>query len=106
MRVAFKVLSRLKGLRGTPLDPFGYTEERKLERKLIEKYRETIEDIVDRLTPDNYRTAIEIAELPLDIRGYGPVKLEAIKVAERKFATLFAKFNGDIIDTVKIYESK
>jgi indolepyruvate ferredoxin oxidoreductase len=48
MLSAFKVLARLKGLRGTPLDPFGRNEERRVERELIAEYRESIEEVVAR----------------------------------------------------------
>ena len=71
---AFKVLAALKALRGTPLDVFGRTAERKRERRLIAEYRETVDDLVASLTPDNHGLAVDIASLPEHIRGFGHVK--------------------------------
>ncbi|RPE62990.1 indolepyruvate ferredoxin oxidoreductase [Tibeticola sediminis] len=70
----FAVLARLKGLRGSVLDPFGYSEERRTERALIDEYRATIEELLAALTPENHAQAVEIARLPEHIRGYGHVK--------------------------------
>ncbi|MBU4612093.1 indolepyruvate ferredoxin oxidoreductase family protein [Achromobacter sp. GG226] len=74
MLKAFKVLARLRFLRGTALDPFGRTEERKTERALATEYAETLRHVVQRLTPTNLDTAVALAELPDEIRGYGHVK--------------------------------
>jgi indolepyruvate ferredoxin oxidoreductase len=68
---AFKLLARMKRLRGTPLDPFGYTAERKMERALIKQYEADLPRI---MTASNRDAAIALAELPLQIRGFGPVK--------------------------------
>jgi indolepyruvate ferredoxin oxidoreductase len=61
-------------LRGSVLDPFGYSEERRTERALIDEYRATIEELLAALTPENHALAVEIARLPEHIRGYGHVK--------------------------------
>ena len=74
-------------------DPFGRSADRQLERRLIQEYESTIEVVLGGLRPDNLETAIEIAALPLDIRGYGPVKAAAAKVAEGKEETLLKNFN-------------
>ncbi|MGA8261951.1 MAG: indolepyruvate ferredoxin oxidoreductase family protein [Arenicellales bacterium] len=74
----FKVLAGMKFLRGTRLDPFGYGSERKLERRLIEEYRETVEKLIGDLSADNYELSVRIAELPQQIRGFGHVKLENV----------------------------
>lgn len=74
MLPVFRVLKSFKGLRGTPLDPFGHTQERKMERRLIEQYRSLVEKLVDRLDQENMQTAIDLARAASDIRGYGPVK--------------------------------
>lgn len=79
MLPAFRILAKLKGLRGTRLDIFGYTDERRMERQLIEDYCDLISRVVEKLTKDNLNTAVALAELPQDIRGFGHVK-------ERKFA--------------------
>ncbi|KAB7614510.1 indolepyruvate ferredoxin oxidoreductase family protein [Amylibacter sp. SFDW26] len=77
---AFSILKRFKGLRGTALDPFGYTAERKMERALVEEYKETVAGL-DALDPE---TAQKLAELPNNIRGFGHVKLASIKTAQTK----------------------
>lgn len=74
MGTAFRLLARLKGLRGTVLDPFGRTEERRTERALIGEYRACIEELLAGLRPANHAAAVEIARLPEQIRGYGHVK--------------------------------
>jgi indolepyruvate ferredoxin oxidoreductase len=71
---AFKFLAKLKGLRGTAFDVFGYTAERRTERKLIEEYFATIDTLLATLDHDNHALAVEIASVPEQIRGYGHVK--------------------------------
>ncbi|MBI1209791.1 MAG: indolepyruvate ferredoxin oxidoreductase family protein [Azospirillum sp.] len=88
----FGPLARLKGLRGSWLDPFGYTAERRQERRLIEDYQATVETLVAGLTPDNHRLAVEIASLPEQIRGFGPVKqrhLAAVSAQEKALLDAF-----------------
>jgi len=89
---ALKILAPLKILRGTPLDPFGYLAERQEERALIRDYENLLDEIVAGLAPDNYQTAIELASLPLQIRGFGPVKTRAIEVAKTEKLRLLAAF--------------
>ncbi|QGZ40623.1 indolepyruvate ferredoxin oxidoreductase [Pseudoduganella flava] len=91
---AFKVLAKLKGLRGGPLDVFGRTAERKMERALIAEYRQTIADVLARLTPDNYDTAVLIAALPEKIRGFGHVKEKAVVAYHAEQARLLSVFGG------------
>ncbi len=90
---ALSVLRRFRFLRGTAFDPFGTSVERRLERRLIADYRSRIDEISRRLTAANIALATEIARLPDDIRGYGPVKLAAIETAERRFSSLMKSFN-------------
>ena len=71
---AFKLLAKLKGLRGGRFDLFGYTEERKMERALIVEYREMIESLLSSLTAGNVTVAVDLANLPEQIRGFGHVK--------------------------------
>ncbi|HEY6985309.1 MAG TPA: DUF6537 domain-containing protein, partial [Rhodanobacteraceae bacterium] len=71
---AFKLLAKLRGLRGTAFDVFGYTAERKGERRLIEDYFKTIDELLAALDHDNHALAVEIASVPEHIRGYGHVK--------------------------------
>ncbi|WP_373084951.1 indolepyruvate ferredoxin oxidoreductase family protein, partial [Sneathiella sp.] len=68
MMKAFGVLAKFKGLRGTPLDPFGKTAERQAERALVGEYETTMRDLCDKLTADNLPLAVEIAEIPEHIR--------------------------------------
>jgi indolepyruvate ferredoxin oxidoreductase len=77
----FKLLAKLKGLRGTPLDIFGYTAERKAERALIADYEATMEEILKGLKKENHGLAVEIARTPEVIRGFGHIKERAMEAA-------------------------
>jgi indolepyruvate ferredoxin oxidoreductase len=77
----FKILAKFKFLRGTMLDPFGKTKERKMERFLINQYKEDIERILKEVNSKNISLAVEIASIPEIIRGYGHVKEDNIKKA-------------------------
>ncbi|HEY1148228.1 MAG TPA: indolepyruvate ferredoxin oxidoreductase family protein, partial [Pseudoduganella sp.] len=94
MMKAFGVLAKFKGLRGTALDIFGYTAERKMERALIGEYRDTIAALLPKLTAENHATAVAIARIPEDIRGYGHVKERHLKAARQKEASLLATFGA------------
>ena len=91
----FAWLARLRWVRGTPLDPFGYTAERKTERALIRQYRSTVEGLLGRLDADNQMLAVEIASVPERIRGYGHVKLRHLDEARALEAKLMARWNGE-----------
>jgi indolepyruvate ferredoxin oxidoreductase len=91
---AFGVLAKLKGLRGTALDVFGYTDERKMERALIGEYRRTVEALLPKLTGENLAQAVAIASIPEDIRGFGHVKERHLAAAKRKEAELVAAFHA------------
>jgi indolepyruvate ferredoxin oxidoreductase len=97
MMKAFGVLARLKGLRGTPFDVFGYTDERKTERALITQYRETIEALLPKLSVENLAQAVAIASIPEDIRGFGHVKERHLKAAKKKEAALLAAFHSPAV---------
>ncbi len=71
MMTAFGLLARLKGLRGTALDPFGRTAERRMERQLIADYRAVIETLLPDVNAANVTKAVELASLPEMIRGFG-----------------------------------
>jgi indolepyruvate ferredoxin oxidoreductase len=90
----FKLLAALKGLRGTLFDPFGYTAERRLERRLIADYRALIDQIVDRLDHTNLSTAIELAQAAAQIAGYGSIKTDAVKAYEIKLDALRQAFES------------
>ncbi len=92
MMHAFKFMAKFKGLRGGPLDIFGYTEERKMERALIKEYQANISMLLGKLTEENLPQAVAIASIPEDIRGYGHVKERHVKAAKDKQANLLARF--------------
>ncbi|HEX4943149.1 MAG TPA: indolepyruvate ferredoxin oxidoreductase family protein [Usitatibacteraceae bacterium] len=89
MLKAMAVLAKFKGLRGTAFDPFGYSQERREERRLMAEYEALLDEIVERLSAQTIAVSIELASLPEHIRGYGPVKARHIAlVAERRTALL------------------
>jgi indolepyruvate ferredoxin oxidoreductase len=77
----FKVLAKLRFLRGTFLDVFGYTEERRSERALVGEYLESIEEVMLGFSSERQALALEIARIPDKIKGYGHVKARHLKVA-------------------------
>jgi indolepyruvate ferredoxin oxidoreductase len=91
-RPAFATLVAMRRLRGTALDPFGYTEVRRTERALITEYREVIEKLLAGLTDGNLSLATEIAALPDMIRGYEHIKLANVRVYHEKLTELRAEF--------------
>ncbi len=81
----------MKMLRGTPFDLFGYAAHRRVERTLIQWYRDLIEQVLANLTPDNLPQALEIAALPDQIRGYEKIKEDSIaKVKQQAIEKLAA----------------
>jgi len=95
MLKGFALLARMKGLRGTPFDPFGYSVERREERALIAQFEGDMRDLLGKLTAANRDLVLELALLPLQIRGYGPVKATSVaKAAERRAAILSALQQG------------
>ena len=94
MLKAFGLLAKLRFLRGTPLDVFGRTEERKMERQLIRDYEKAVSEILAGLTPENHRYAIEIAGIPEHIRGYGHVKHRHLEEAKANEEALWQNFRN------------
>ena len=92
MLPALRAIAKLKGLRGTALDIFGYTAERRMERGLIRDYEALMEEVVAKLSPDNHALAVELASVPEKIRGYGHVKEAHVKTAKACEADLLAAF--------------
>jgi indolepyruvate ferredoxin oxidoreductase len=92
MLQAFRVLRHLKVLRGTKLDIFGWTAERRMERQLVIDYESTLEEILNKLSPANHGTALRLANLPDEIRGYGHVKEANVAKARKAWDTLLATF--------------
>ncbi|MBC3932137.1 indolepyruvate ferredoxin oxidoreductase family protein [Undibacterium curvum] len=94
MMKMFGLLATMKSLRGTKLDVFGYTEERRTERELPVAYRQTIMQLLPLLNADNLAKAVAIAAIPEDIRGYGHVKERHLAAAKNKEAGLLAEFHS------------
>jgi indolepyruvate ferredoxin oxidoreductase len=85
---AFRLLAKLKFLRGSALDVFGKTEERRMERQLIADYQATIEALLSKLREDNLAQAVELANVPEQIRGFGHVKLDNLQKAKVRWKQL------------------
>ncbi|MDR2240934.1 MAG: indolepyruvate ferredoxin oxidoreductase family protein [Zoogloeaceae bacterium] len=95
MRTAMKPLAKLKFLRGTAFDLFGYSEERRLERELITDYERTVDKLLAGLRADTLAAATEIARLPETIRGFGPVKQRNAAAAKSKQAELMERYGRE-----------
>jgi indolepyruvate ferredoxin oxidoreductase len=90
----FKGLKTLKFLRGTPFDPFGYTEERRMERELVREYERSVEELVKGLSAQNHALAVQIASLPEEMRGFGYIKKRNVETARSRREALLARFAG------------
>lgn len=88
--VPLRLLARFRGLRGTSFDPFGYTAERRMERGLVEDYARLLSATLAGLTPANYDRAVVLLAAADEIRGYGPVKDQAVTAYRAKVAELEA----------------
>ena len=104
MLKAFGVLAKFKFLRGTPFDPFGYSAERRLELDLIEEYERNLDYLLKELNADNYRTAVALAELPEQIRGYGHVKEKSLPKVREQSRQLKARMLVSEIQAVQLFE--
>ncbi len=104
MLKAFGVLARFKFLRGSVLDPFGHSAERRLERELIEEYEANVAYLLAELNAGNYRTAVALAEIPEQIRGYGHVKEAALAKAREQASQLKARLTVSEIAAVQLFE--
>ena len=91
---AFRLLARMKVLRGKAYDPFGWLPERKAERAAIAQFEADIREILPKITPQTLEIARELAELPLAVKGYGFIKDEAIEKAAARRAELMAQFRA------------
>jgi indolepyruvate ferredoxin oxidoreductase len=90
----FRMLAPLKFLRGTPLDLFGYSAERRTERALIGEYEQTIDEVLGRLDARNRAVAVELASLPERIRGFGHVKAASLQAVRERREQLLARLRG------------
>ena len=96
MQRAMRMLARMKGLRGTRLDPFGRTPERRVERRAIADFERTLDRLAADLDATNYALAVEIAQLPEMVRGFGHVKDRSRAEYEKKHAALLAQFRRKV----------
>ena len=90
----FRVLAKLKFLRGTAFDPFGRSLERQTERKLIQDYEVMLDELLARLTPENHHLAVGLAVIPEKIRGFGHVKQQHLVAAKADEAALLEQFRA------------
>jgi indolepyruvate ferredoxin oxidoreductase len=90
----FRLLAKLRFLRGTPFDPFGRTLERRTERKLIGDYEAMLDEVLAALTPENHHLAVGLAAIPEKIRGFGHVKQRHLAAAKADEAALFEQFRA------------
>jgi indolepyruvate ferredoxin oxidoreductase len=95
MMKAFRVLAGLKGLRGTPLDVFGYSHERRTERQLIRDFEALVGEILARLNAENHAAAVGLAAVQQKIRGFGHIKDRNLKAAKAEEAALLARFRTE-----------
>ncbi|MDY0744382.1 indolepyruvate ferredoxin oxidoreductase family protein [Paucibacter sp. R3-3] len=91
---ALKLMAKFKGLRGTALDVFGKTEERRMERQLVSDYETLVDELLANLKPENLDAAVKLARLPEQIRGYGHVKLANVVTARARQKDLLDLFHG------------
>ena len=101
---AFKLLARLKFLRGTAFDIFGYSDDRKSERKLLADYEAMLDEVLAKLTPGNHPFAVGLAAIPEKIRGFGPVKARHLVVAKADEAALLEQFRSGLPPVLKAAE--
>ncbi|MCF7981924.1 MAG: indolepyruvate ferredoxin oxidoreductase family protein, partial [Pseudomonadales bacterium] len=98
----FKVLAKLKGLRGSRWDLFGYSQERRQERELIKQYQQTIRQLLEDISTENYEVAVEIAALPGLVRGFGHVKQRNVDKVKLQQDILLDQFYGRAEKVVRI----
>ncbi len=94
MMGALKLLARLKWLRGGMLDPFRFSSDRKLERRLLREYETLLDEFSERLTVESHGVAVELAGLPETIRGFGHIKAYTVEAAGKRHHELLAKFRS------------
>ena len=104
MLIVFKLIAKLKFLRGTALDPFGYTAERKAERQLVRDYETLLDELLARLSHDNHYLAVGLAAIPEKIRGFGHIKLRHLAAAKADEAALLEQFRAGGASLLKAAE--
>ena len=93
---AMRLLPRLKRLRGTAFDPFGRAAERRMERRLLTEYEALLDELVHRLDATSHATAVELARVPDQIRGFGHVKEASIQRAKATEAALLDRWRAEM----------
>ena len=101
---AFQLLAKMRFIRGTALDPFGYSMERRTERRLIDDYKAMLDEVVAKLTPENHHLAVGLAAIPEKIRGFGHVKQRHLVAAKADEAALFEQFRAGAPPLLKAAE--
>ena len=96
MLPAFRMLAKMKGLRGTSLDVFGKTEERRTERQMVADYIALVDEFCKTLDEDRLDTALQLAKLPDEIRGFGHVKERNMSAVATKRAKLFERYRAPV----------
>jgi indolepyruvate ferredoxin oxidoreductase len=100
----FRLLAKLKFLRGTALDPFGYSNERRTERGLVREYETMLEEVLARLNSENHHIAVGLAAIPEKIRGFGHVKKRHLKAAKADEAALLDQLRAGVAPLLKAAE--
>jgi indolepyruvate ferredoxin oxidoreductase len=100
----FRLLAKAKVLRGTPFDPFGYTAERRTERRLIEEYVELVSGILADLDAANHDRAVKLAAYPDSIRGFGHIKARNLAAAMREREESLAAFQNPAVRELEAAE--
>lgn len=102
----FSMLARLKRLRGTRFDPFGWTAERRMERQLIADYVRLVDRLLPSLSESNYEKAMALAALPEQISGFGPIKSQKVQAAKARERDLLAAFErAGMTETAELGEA-
>ncbi|MDH4107085.1 MAG: indolepyruvate ferredoxin oxidoreductase family protein [Gammaproteobacteria bacterium] len=89
----FRLLARMRRLRGTVFDPFGYTAERRMERRLVVEFENQVGSLLEALDAGNRDRAAAVIRLYLDMRGFGPVKLEAVTRVRAEIRSALAQIS-------------
>lgn len=92
---ALRVLARMRRLRGTVLDPFRHSADGRMHREILAAYEQDMEEVLRRLNPHNHAVAVELAALPEQIRGYGPVRERHLAHASQRRAELLSRLRGE-----------
>ncbi len=105
LMTVFRLLAKLKWLRGTRWDVFALTSERRQEREDLARYQADLAEVCDRLTPNNYRVAQQLMKLPEQLRGYGHVKARNREALLAARSLLLSEFHGDTQYSEVIHQS-